>query len=115
MDYSPAASFNGYYAGWSKSGSAPQISTGVHHPGGAAKKINYDNNDYAYSDGWYSSNTHWRLSWDEGGTEGGSSGSPLFNDDNLIVGLGGPWLWNRAWLLWLWLWLWLWPWLWLWL
>ena len=86
MDYSPAASFNGYYAGWSKSGSAPQISTGVHHPGGAAKKINYDNNDYAYSDGWYSSNTHWRLSWDEGGTEGGSSGSPLFNDDKLIVG-----------------------------
>ncbi len=86
MDYSPAASFNGYYAGWSKSGSAPQISVGIHHPGGDPKKINYDNNDYAYSDGWYSSNTHWRLSWDEGGTEGGSSGSPVFNDDKLIVG-----------------------------
>ena len=86
MDYSPAASFNGYYAGWSKSSSAPQVSSGVHHPGGVAKKINYDNNDTAYSDGWYSSNTHWRLSWDEGGTEGGSSGSPLFDDDKLIVG-----------------------------
>jgi len=86
MDYSPAASFNGYYAGWSKSSSSPQVSVGVHHPGGAAKKINYDNNDTAYSDGWYSSNTHWRLSWDEGGTEGGSSGSPLFDDEKLIVG-----------------------------
>ena len=86
MDYSPAASFNGYYAGWDKSSASPQVSTGVHHPGGAPKKINYDNNDTAYSDGWYSSNTHWRLSWDEGGTEGGSSGSPLFNDDKLIVG-----------------------------
>ena len=85
MDYTPATSFDGYYAGWSRSSSSPQISAGIHHPGGDPKKINYDN-DYAYSDGWYSSNTHWRLSWDEGGTEGGSSGSPLFNDDKLIVG-----------------------------
>tara|TARA_Y100001970_G_C14213803_1_gene848479 strand:- start:1126 stop:2412 length:1287 start_codon:yes stop_codon:yes gene_type:complete len=86
MDYSPATSFNGYYAGWDRSSSSPQVSAGVHHPGGAPKKINYDNNDTAYSDGWYSSNTHWRLSWDEGGTEGGSSGSPLFDENKLIVG-----------------------------
>ena len=86
MDYSPASSFNAYYAGWSKSSSTPQISTGIHHPGGDPKKINYDNNGYASSDGWYSSNTHWRISWAEGGTEGGSSGSPVFNDDKLIVG-----------------------------
>ena len=86
MDYTPAASFNAYYAGWDKSSSNPQVSTGIHHPNGAPKKINYDNNDTAYNDGWYSSNTHWRLSWDSGGTEGGSSGSPLFNDEKLIVG-----------------------------
>ena len=86
MDYTPASSFNAYYAGWDKSSSNPQVSTGIHHPGGAPKKINYDNNDTAYNDGWYSSNTHWRLSWDSGGTEGGSSGSPLFNDEKLIVG-----------------------------
>ena len=86
MDYSPAASFNGYYAGWDRSSTSPQVSAGVHHPGGAPKKINYDNNDTAYSDGWYSSNTHWRLNWDEGGTEGGSSGSPLFDENKLIVG-----------------------------
>jgi len=85
MDYSPASSFNAYYAGWSKSSSNPQISAGIHHPGGDPKKINYDD-DSAYSDGWYSSNTHWRVVWDEGGTEGGSSGSPVFNDDKLIVG-----------------------------
>jgi len=85
MDYSPASSFNAYYAGWSKSSSSPQISVGIHHPGGDPKKINYDD-DYAYSDGWYSSNTHWRVVWDEGGTEGGSSGSPVFNDDKLVVG-----------------------------
>ena len=86
MDYTPAASFNGYYAGWDRSSTSPQVSAGIHHPGGQAKKINYDNNDTASSDGWYSTNTHWRLSWDEGGTEGGSSGSPLFDENKLIVG-----------------------------
>ncbi len=85
MDYTPAASFNGYYAGWNRSSSPPQLSAGIHHPGGDPKKINYDN-DNAFSDGWYTSNTHWRLNWDEGGTEGGSSGSPLFDDEQLIVG-----------------------------
>ncbi len=85
MDYTPAASFNGYYAGWNRSSSPPQLSAGIHHPGGDPKKINYDN-DNAFSDGWYTSNTHWRLNWDEGGTEGGSSGSPLFDDEKLIVG-----------------------------
>ena len=84
MDYTPAASFNGYYAGWNRSSSPPQLSAGIHHPGGDPKKINYDN-DNAFSDGWYTSNTHWRLNWDEGGTEGGSSGSPLFDDEKLIV------------------------------
>ena len=85
MTYSPPSSFDGYYAGWSKSSSSPTISAGIHHPGGAPKKINYDN-DNAYSNGWYANNTHWLLQWDEGGTEGGSSGSPLFNDDKQIVG-----------------------------
>ena len=42
-----------------------------------------------HSDGWYTSNTHWRLNWDEGGTEGGSSGSPLFDDENIVGQLHG--------------------------
>jgi len=82
-----------FYAGWDVTGDYPLISCGVHHPGGTGKKINYDD-DTAYGDWWdvCCESTHWKVNWDEGGTEGGSSGSPLFNDQFQIVGQlsGGP-------------------------
>ena len=88
------SSWNVFYAGWNRSNSAPTISCGVHHPGGAPKKINFDN-DQAYNsgtinwgDGYGTSpaGSHWEVYWDEGGTEGGSSGSPLFDSNQRIVG-----------------------------
>ena len=85
MNTAPNASWDPYYAGWSRSTSSPTISVGIHHPGGEPKKINYDN-DAAYSCSWYSGNHHWCLTWDDGGTAGGSSGSPLFNNNKRIVG-----------------------------
>jgi hypothetical protein len=85
MDDDPPSWWNPYFAGWSRSTASPAISVGIHHPGGAGKKINYDN-DTAYSCSWYSGNDHWCLAWDNGGTAGGSSGSPLFNTDKRIVG-----------------------------
>ena len=82
-----------FYAGWDVTGNYPDISCGIHHPGGSGKKINYDD-DPAFGDWWdvCCESTHWRVNWDEGGTEGGSSGSPLFNDQFRIVGplSGGP-------------------------
>jgi hypothetical protein len=85
MDDDPSSWWDPYFAGWSRYTSSPTISTGIHHPGGAAKKINFDN-DQAYGCSWYGSNTHWCLTWDDGGTAGGSSGSPVFNSDKRIVG-----------------------------
>ena len=87
-------SWNVFYAGWNRSNSSPTISCGVHHPGGAPKKINFDN-DQAYNsgtinwgDGYGTSpaGSHWEVYWDDGGTEGGSSGSPLFDNNQRIVG-----------------------------
>ena len=79
-------SWDVFYAGWNRSASASIISCGVHHPGGDPKKINYDN-DYAVSDTWNGgAYSHWRVSWDEGGTEGGSSGSPVYDNNGRIVG-----------------------------
>jgi hypothetical protein len=87
-------SWNVFYAGWNRSSSNPTISCGVHHPGGDPKKINFDN-DQAYSsgtinwgDGYGTSpaGSHWEVFWDDGGTEGGSSGSPLFDSNQRIVG-----------------------------
>ncbi len=87
-------SWNVFYAGWDAVGDYPLISCGVHHPGGDPKKINIDD-DQAWGDYWDNAGgvtTHWKVNWDEGGTEGGSSGSPLFNDSFQIVGQlsGGP-------------------------
>ena len=50
--------------------------------------------DIAYSSGsinWQGqgsspAGSHWRVLWDDGGTYGGSSGSPVFNEDGLLVG-----------------------------
>ena len=87
-------SWNVFYAGWNRSNSSPTISCGVHHPGGDPKKINFDN-DQAYNSGtinWGTgygtspSGSHWEVYWDEGGTEGGSSGSPLLDSNQRIVG-----------------------------
>jgi len=84
---------NIFYSGWDKSTSNPTISCGVHHPNGDPKKINFDN-DTAYSSGainWQGqgsspAGSHWRVYWDDGGTYGGSSGSPVFNNEGLLVG-----------------------------
>ena len=83
-----------FYAGWNRSSSNPTISCGVHHPDGDPKKINFDNDTATSSgqiywgDGYGSSpaGSHWNVYWDEGGTEGGSSGSPLFDSNQRIVG-----------------------------
>ena len=88
------SSWNVFYAGWNRSSAAPTISCGVHHPGGDPKKINFDN-DQAYNSGTINWGTgygtspagsHWEVYWDDGGTAGGSSGSPLFDSNQRIVG-----------------------------
>ena len=78
-----------FYAGWDMTENYPNISCGVHHPGGTPKKINYDD-DTAYGAWWDNAShglTHWQVNWDEGGSEGGSSGSPIFNERFQIVGV----------------------------
>ena len=76
-----------YYAGWNREDpNQMHISVGVHHPGGQPKKINFDTG-YATSSYWSGTpHTHWYFNWDEGGTEGGSSGSPLYDDEGRIAG-----------------------------
>ena len=85
MDDSPPEEWNPFYAGWSNDESAPLISVGIHHPEDFPRKINYDD-DFAYSCAWNTADTHWCLSWDNGGTSDGSSGSALFNSDKQIIG-----------------------------
>ena len=90
-------SWNVYYAGWNISTASTQsASVGVHHPNGEPKQISFSNQS-TYTNGWDSWGTHWKVYWNcvggQGcGTEGGSSGSPIYDSNGRILGplSGGP-------------------------
>jgi len=85
-------SWDVFYAGWNIStGSTQSASVGVHHPQGEPKQISFASGT-AYTNGWGTWGTHWKNYWDEGGTEPGSSGSPLFDGNGRVLGplSGGP-------------------------
>ncbi len=78
-----------YFAGWDHSDKDLTNTFSIHHPWGDVKKISFDNgtlvNDRYSSD--YQPNSHWRVvKWDEGTTEPGSSGCPIFNNNFMLVG-----------------------------
>lgn len=90
------SSWNPYYIGWDRSGTGSSEGVTIHHPSGSIKKIStYTStlvSDNPVVDGnTMADNSAWRVSWVEtesghGVTEGGSSGSPIFNQDHLIIG-----------------------------
>ena len=77
-----------FFAGWDRSGTAPSSAKGIHHPQGHEKRFSGDNNALTVSGyGGVAGSTHWRVgNWESGTTEGGSSGSGLFNQSKLLVG-----------------------------
>ncbi len=81
----PPASYNAYYAGWDRSGTFGTSSVAIHHPSGDIKKISFDN--HAPGQATWGGAQCWRIfNWESGTTEPGSSGSPLFNENQLIIG-----------------------------
>ncbi|MFH1701074.1 MAG: trypsin-like peptidase domain-containing protein [Candidatus Zixiibacteriota bacterium] len=84
----PPAGYGVYFAGWSNLDQSSQTSTAIHHPSGDIKKISFDYDSLTSTEyGELAGETHWRVAdWDLGTTEGGSSGSPLFNPEHQIIG-----------------------------
>ncbi len=82
------ASYNAYYAGWDATGTRPTKVTGIHHPKGDVKKISISAKSIVVtSSGGFTPNTHWLIpSWDKGVTEGGSSGSAIFDQNHRVIG-----------------------------
>ncbi|PLW92880.1 MAG: hypothetical protein C0592_08415 [Marinilabiliales bacterium] len=79
-------SYNPYYNGWTTSLTSPGNGVGIHHPAGDIKKISLCQSISS------SYTTHWEVYWSDGVTEGGSSGSPLFNQNGYVIGtLTGGW------------------------
>ena len=90
----PTSAFQPYYAGWDVTDTTTKMVTGIHHPDGSTKKISIDY-DSIYENpviiSWEGStdspiSSHWVIGFDEGITGGGSSGSPLFNSNDQIIG-----------------------------
>lgn len=86
LNSSPPCSYTPFYAGWDRSDAQTVTqATGIHHPSGDIMKIcREDNAPYhasaAGAQVWYIDD------WEQGVTEPGSSGSPLFDQNGRIIG-----------------------------
>lgn len=79
------------YAGWNRGTGDATSACGIHHPSGDDKKISFENQattTTSYSGTATPGNgSHVRvIDWDTGTTEGGSSGSPLFDQNHRVIG-----------------------------
>ncbi|MDR1499598.1 MAG: T9SS type A sorting domain-containing protein [Tannerellaceae bacterium] len=89
----PPAYYQPYYAGWTieESGGAPPYA-GIHHPRASVKRINIYNDNlslktFNVSQTSFYNNAHWNVvRWNEGSTDAGSSGSPLFDSSHRLTG-----------------------------
>jgi hypothetical protein len=85
----PPLVYRPYLAGWDITGTVPTHTVAIHHPMGDVKKISIDL-DPPVSSAFTNmpANSAWKIvQWDLGTTEGGSSGSPLFDQNKRIVGI----------------------------
>jgi len=89
------ANTNPYFNGWNRLNSSTDYGHTIHHPDGDIKKIStYNSRLVSTSYGGGGENPeekYWRVSWTatengHGVTEGGSSGSPLFDENGLVIG-----------------------------
>ena len=86
MTLTDAQAWNCFYAGWDNSDALTVTqATGIHHPSGDIKKIcREDNAPYHSTQGGAAV---WMIdAWEQGVTEPGSSGSPLFDQNGRIIG-----------------------------
>lgn len=87
LDDSPLSHPLVSFLGWDNTGATPNEGTGIHHPSGDVMKISFDDDQLVETSYLSNSGTnHCRVFWDIGATEGGSSGSPLFDQNERVIG-----------------------------
>ncbi len=94
LSHMPLSTYNPYYAGWDRNNNQGAGGVCIHHPAGDVKKIStfnmapvssycisgYPQNNFYLIDKWIKTTNG------QGVTEGGSSGSPLFNNNHHVIG-----------------------------
>ena len=77
----PDPAWNVRYAGWDASGVVPERVSSLHHPGGHPLKVAHEQQKPVKDERF------WRVRrWDVGLTERGSSGAPLFDPAQRVIG-----------------------------
>ena len=85
LNSTPPSGYGVYYTGWDKSGTTPSSAVAIHHPSGDVKKISFE--DDPLQQGSFGGAQCWHVTaWDDGTTEGGSSGSGLWDPNKRLVG-----------------------------
>ena len=81
-----------YYSGWDATQKVWQKGAGLHHPAGDALKVSVFDGGVSIAtwnekrQGQGGKNAHFQFQFTKGNTEGGSSGSPLYNDRGNQIG-----------------------------
>ncbi|MBS4013424.1 MAG: choice-of-anchor J domain-containing protein [Bacteroidetes bacterium] len=93
---SPPPSYNVYFNGWNRLDIPSNSGVTIHHPAGDAKKISTYTQTLisaspVISGQQMADNAAWRVTWSQtengwGVTQGGSSGSPIFDSNGFIIG-----------------------------
>lgn len=91
LSSSPPSAWGITFSGWDRSSGNASSVVGIHHPSTDEKRISFENNPVTTTNYFGTSSpgdgTHIRvIDWDLGTTEGGSSGSPIYNPQHQIVG-----------------------------
>jgi lysyl endopeptidase len=88
MTITDAQNWNLFYAGWDNTDALTVTQgTGIHHPSGDLKKICREDQSLTQNTaGNPTAEVWWIADWDQGVTEPGSSGSPLFDQNGRIIG-----------------------------
>jgi hypothetical protein len=92
LDRAPDAEARVQWAGWDRGEEeAFSRTASVHHPGTDAQRLALDvespRRTQYLEDAENAAGAYWRVSWELGSTEGGSSGAPLFDADQHAIGV----------------------------